>query len=64
MLPEGCLSKREIPDWEEWFMDDLNSEKIAELDSVISSYPDGLMRTLYSAFIKDNVDFAEDILEV
>lgn len=64
MLPEGCLKEREIPDWEEWFMDEQNSEKIAEIDGIISSYPDGLMRTLYTSFIKDNVDFAKDILDV
>lgn len=64
MLPEGAMANRVIPDWKDWFMNDANRNKIREIDSNISSYPDGLMRTLYAAYIKNNADFAKDILDV
>lgn len=64
MLPDGTFANRVIPDWQEWFMNEEISERIQEVDSIISSYPDGLMRDLYAAYIKNNFDFARDILAV
>lgn len=64
MLPDETFTNRVIPDWKEWFMNEVIRERIQEVDSIISSYPDGLMRDLYAAYIKNNIDFARDILEV
>lgn len=64
MMPDGTFVNHVIPDWKDWFMKEAICKKTGEVDSVISSYPDGLMRDLYAAYIQNNIDFARDILKV
>lgn len=49
-----------VPEWD-WFFADERKSIIGRLDSEISSYPDGLMSSLYVAYISEP-EIAEEIL--
>lgn len=62
-MPTGTFKNGIIPEWD-WFMDDANAPVFKDIDSVISDYPDGLMRGLYRDFILSDKERAISLLEV
>ena len=63
LLPENTFKELKLPEWS-WFFEDVErKQKIENIDSEISNYPDGSMKIIYQKYIaKENV--AKKILEI
>lgn len=62
-LPAGTFENHCMPEWD-WFMEPENSAVFEEIDSRISSYPDGLLRGLYRKFVLSADSAADELLRI
>lgn len=63
LLPENTFKELKLPEWS-WFFEEVErKQKIENIDSEISNYPDGSMKIIYQKYIaKENV--AKKLLEI